>query len=71
MTSTNWAKMSWPVCVVPSQCAPDGGCRVAVESADGSVRTTIGPKMATSTKMAMMTVPAISLPECSAERSRD
>jgi hypothetical protein len=58
-----WLSTSSPMCVVPSQCAADGGCRRAVLSTlVGEYGASTSAKIATSTKKPRMMSPAIDLP---------
>ncbi len=55
--SANCVKTSWPVSVVPSQCAHDGACSWSGLNAIGSWRITSGASSATATKKPTMPSP--------------
>src|SRR5947209_14808173 len=59
--TTACRKTSCPVCVVPSQCAGDGGERISILKALGSPVRMMGPKIATSTKNVIMPRPRATL----------
>jgi len=60
----SWDSTSWPVCVVPSRCAPYGACSDRDGSGfryEGSYGVTIGPMIAASTNTPSRTAPALAL----------
>src|SRR5579885_837607 len=60
--------MSWPVRVVPSQCAAEGGASTSGPKACGSCRTSKGPNSARNTKNPRMPRPSRILKERRLER---
>src|SRR5258708_4044965 len=59
--TTTCRKTSCPVCVVPSQWVADGGERISMLKALGSLVSMMGPKIATSTKNVIMPRPKATL----------
>ena len=62
--TSSWDSTSWPLCVVPSRCAPYGACSDSAGDGfwnEGSYGATIGPMMPASTNRPSRIAPGLGL----------